>query len=109
MYSDFNLINYIKQLELSTDIRDCVSVPIPDIAENQNYIFISYSHKDYKEVYADLAVMYQAGVPTGRNGMGTARENHVGHGKGRKKQSGLQSNDRMRNYRFCVGIYSVVV
>lgn len=62
MYSDFDLINYIKQLEQSTDIRSCESVPVPDIEENQNYIFISYSHKDYKAVYADLAVMYQAGV-----------------------------------------------
>ena len=53
---------YIKQLEQSESISLCDAVPIPDIGENQNYLFISYSHIDYKKVYADLAKLYQAGV-----------------------------------------------
>ncbi|MBQ8233015.1 MAG: FHA domain-containing protein [Lachnospiraceae bacterium] len=62
MRNFFNLEKYMEQLEKSTSILQCESVPVPDIGENQNYIFISYAHSDYKKVYADLAVMYHAGV-----------------------------------------------
>lgn len=58
----FNPDSYITQLNLSQDIVSCDPVPLPDIAENSNYIFISYAHRDYRQVYADLAVMYHAGV-----------------------------------------------
>lgn len=58
----FDVDQYVKKLEQSENIQDCETVPIPDIAENQNYIFISYSHKDYKKVYADLAFLYREGV-----------------------------------------------
>lgn len=58
----FDVEQYIKKLEQSENIHDFESVPVPDIAENQNYIFISYSHKDYKKVYADLAYLYREGV-----------------------------------------------
>lgn len=58
----FNAEEYKKQLLASTDIKSCPKVPLPQINENENYIFISYSHKDYKHVYADLADMYVAGV-----------------------------------------------
>lgn len=71
----FDVEQYVKKLEQSENIQSCESVPIPDIEENQNYIFVSYSHKDYKKVYADLAYLYRAGVrfwydrglPAGKN------------------------------------------
>lgn len=58
----FNAEEYKNQLLASDDIKSCPKVPLPQINENENYIFISYSHKDYKQVYADLADMYTAGV-----------------------------------------------
>ena len=58
----FNPDSYITQLNLSDDIALCDPVPLPDSMGNKNYIFISYAHQDYKQVYADLAVMYHAGV-----------------------------------------------
>lgn len=60
--TEFNFNDYRKHLENSTSINDCDRVPVPKCAEHQNYIFISYSHKDYKKVYHDLAAMYEAGV-----------------------------------------------
>lgn len=62
MRNYFNVDNYISQLLSSDSINSCDAVPLPEINDNQNYIFISYSHRDYKQVYADLAVMYHAGV-----------------------------------------------
>lgn len=58
----FDILDYKRSLQKSTSIDDCTKVPLPRIDENQNYIFISYSHLDYKNVYADLADMYAAGV-----------------------------------------------
>jgi len=58
----FNVDTYLTQLQASSGITGCDAVPVPDIGENQNYIFISYAHQDYKQVYEDLAVMYHAGV-----------------------------------------------
>ncbi len=58
----FNIDEYKKLLADSESIQTCPKVPLPTIGENQNFIFISYSHKDYKKVYADLADMYNAGV-----------------------------------------------
>lgn len=58
----FSVEQYVKKLENSESIIQCEKVPVPDIAENQNYIFISYAHRDYKRVYADLAMLYHAGV-----------------------------------------------
>lgn len=71
----FDVEQYIKKLEQSESIQNCEGVPVPDITEKQNYIFISYSHKDYKKVYADLAYLYREGVrfwydrglPAGKN------------------------------------------
>ena len=60
--SEFNLEEYLQQLELSHDIDNCKKVPVPEIENDQNYIFISYSHKDYKSVYYDLAHLYDKGV-----------------------------------------------
>lgn len=62
MKKKFYAETYKKELNTSTDINKCPKVPVPPIAEQQNYIFISYSHKDYKAVYSDLADMYEAGV-----------------------------------------------
>lgn len=58
----FNSEDYIKKVMESENIDDCPKVPIPEIEEKQNYIFISYSHKDYKQVFSDLALMYEKGV-----------------------------------------------
>lgn len=71
----FNTDAYISQLMASDSIVSCDPVPLPEISENQNYIFISYAHQDYKQVYSDLAVMYHAGarfwydrgLPAGKN------------------------------------------
>jgi len=59
---EFVLEDYLKQLSATDDIDDCPKVPIPTIQQNQNYLFVSYSHKDYKAVYADLAHLYCANV-----------------------------------------------
>ena len=58
----FDVDKYLQQLECSESLLECESVPVPDIQKNQNYIFISYAHADYKKVYKDLALMFQAGV-----------------------------------------------
>lgn len=62
MRNYFDINSYIKQLNAAVSISTCDPVPVPEISENQNYVFISYSHQDYKQVYADLAVMYHYGV-----------------------------------------------
>ena len=62
MKNSFCAEEYKKILASSESIHTCPRVPLPKINENQNYIFISYSHKDYKYVYSDLADMYEAGV-----------------------------------------------
>ena len=53
---------YKKLLAKSETISDMEAVPLPLVRDDQNYIFISYSHQDYKQVYSDLADMYEAGV-----------------------------------------------
>lgn len=58
----FNSEDYIKKVMESESIDDCPKVPLPEIDEKQNYIFISYSHRDYKQVFSDLALMYEKGV-----------------------------------------------
>ena len=48
----------------SITIGDCDKPKFPkkDIDEGKNYIFISYSHDDYKRVYSDLISLYYNGV-----------------------------------------------
>ena len=58
----FNAEEYIKALASSTSCQTCEKVPLPHIGADEDYIFISYAHRDYKKVYADIAVMYEAGV-----------------------------------------------
>ncbi len=36
--------------------------PIPTCADEQNFVFISYAHKDYKTVYCDLLEFHKAGL-----------------------------------------------
>ncbi len=48
----------IEQLKRSANMP-----PVPPCAENQNFVFISYSHQDYKAVYCDLLEFYRAGLP----------------------------------------------
>lgn len=58
----FALNDYKNELLCSESIDTCSRVPIPKINDNENYIFISYSHKDYKYVFSDLADMYSSKV-----------------------------------------------
>lgn len=60
--SEFILETYLAQLNTAKTIDDCAKVPIPTTQSDQNYIFVSYSHKDYKSVYYDLAHLYCRGV-----------------------------------------------
>lgn len=60
--SEFSLETYLQQLSDSKRIEDAPKVPIPTIQKDQNYLFISYSHRDYKAVYSDLAYLYSRGV-----------------------------------------------
>ena len=59
---EFSLETYLQQLSASKSIEDAPKVPIPTIQKNQNYLFISYSHRDYKAVYSDLAHLYSRGI-----------------------------------------------
>lgn len=59
----FKASAYKEKLKKSTKIGDCEKVPVPRGRKDGKYIFISYSHKDYKKVYADLAELYEKGIP----------------------------------------------
>lgn len=59
----FSAEAYKQMLKMSTDIDDCEKVPVPKLKDGQNYIFISYSHKDFRQVYCDLADLYENGIP----------------------------------------------
>lgn len=56
------LDEYIRKLRESNSITDCEAVPVEEVSDKQDFLFISYSHKDYKLVYEDLAVMSCKGV-----------------------------------------------
>ena len=59
---NFDLESYYSELEKSQSINECPKVPLPKIREDQNYIFVSYAHTDYKDVYKTLAFLYANGV-----------------------------------------------
>ena len=59
---EFVLEEYLQVLQNAKNIDDCLKVPIPEMDNDQNYVFVSYSHDDYKEVYYDLAHLYCKGV-----------------------------------------------
>ena len=56
----FNAKTYKKTLFKSTTIQGCKKIPV--LSGNEPYIFISYSHKDYKQVYADLSDLHESGI-----------------------------------------------
>jgi hypothetical protein len=78
----FDVESYKKRLLASHSCETCEKVPSPKLGEDTRYIFISYSHKDYKQVYCDLAELYQsdipfwydAGLPAGKNWDDVVRE-----------------------------------
>lgn len=59
---EFDVEQYLQQLAASTSCEEC-KVLSPKLGKKDRYIFISYSHKDYKQVYADLAQLYAADIP----------------------------------------------
>ena len=80
--ANFDAEEYKKQLALSSSCETCEKVPMPKLGPNDFYIFISYSHKDYQKVYADLADLYESdipfwydsGLPAGKNWDDVVRE-----------------------------------
>lgn len=79
---EFNIEAYKKRLETSQTCETCEKVPSPKLTADTRYIFISYSHKDYKKVYCDLAQLYKSdipfwydsGLPAGKNWDDVVRE-----------------------------------
>lgn len=59
----FNAEEYRKKLEKSTSCETCEKIPVSKLNSKTRYIFISYSHKDYKKVYSDLAYLYESDIP----------------------------------------------
>lgn len=58
----FDAKAYKEKVQKSTCIKDCEKIEIPENWEGKKYIFISYSHENYKQVYCDLADMYANGI-----------------------------------------------
>ncbi len=48
--------------ETADDLPEELKPPLSDYTEQDHFIFISYSHKDYKSVYGDLLELHRAGV-----------------------------------------------
>ncbi len=57
-----SLIQTILKTETIGALTDSQKPPVPQFDDNQNYIFISYSHKDYRSVYPDLFALSSAKV-----------------------------------------------
>ncbi len=80
--SKFNAEEYKKQVSESTSCDKCDKIPAVELKKDSEYIFISYSHKDYKKVYCDLADLYESdipfwydeGLPAGKNWDDVVRE-----------------------------------
>ncbi|MEA4929011.1 MAG: toll/interleukin-1 receptor domain-containing protein [Candidatus Limiplasma sp.] len=51
-----------KQIAASTQAEGAASAPASTAKEDQNYVFISYSHQDYRIVFCDLLELKRAGV-----------------------------------------------
>ena len=59
----FDATLYKERLAQSQDCKTCEKVPMPKFdRDEKTYIFISYSHADYKAVYSDLADLYEKNV-----------------------------------------------
>lgn len=72
--NELNILEKIKIIEDSNDISMVSLAAMPKIS-NDNYYFVSYSHKDYKEVYKmilylqneGINIWYDRGLPPGRD------------------------------------------
>ncbi len=60
--SDINYELLKQQILSSNSFDECPKPPMTDYPKGANYVFISYSHKDYKAVYCDLLEFHKAGV-----------------------------------------------
>ncbi|MBR2406471.1 MAG: hypothetical protein IKB04_09630 [Clostridia bacterium] len=59
----FNSEEYKKQLAAASSLDVCDKVPLPEFdREKKTFVFISYARVDYKQVYADLADLYDQNV-----------------------------------------------
>lgn len=58
----FSAEKYKQELAAANDIEQMGKKLLPRLKKDQNYIFISYSHRDYKKVYQDLADLRESGV-----------------------------------------------
>ena len=61
--AEFRAEAYKQALAASSDLLSCDKIPVPKDYYMQDYIFISYSHKDYRQVYAELADLHESGIP----------------------------------------------
>ncbi len=43
-------------------LTDCQKPPVPEYSAEQTYVFVSYCHDDYKDVYSDLLEFHKEGV-----------------------------------------------
>lgn len=56
-------LDYLKkQIAASSQAEGAASAPASTAREDQNYVFVSYSHQDYRIVFCDLLEMKRAGV-----------------------------------------------
>jgi|GEM_PF-2636457 len=62
MNTEFDIDKYLSQLQESRSIDSCEWPPLPEVDDDQTYVFICYSRQDYKKVFEDLAYLYKNGV-----------------------------------------------
>ena len=60
---EYELDDYLQELAVSRSCSNCKKVHPQKLEQDTKYIFISYAHKDYKQVYEDLARLSVKGVP----------------------------------------------
>lgn len=61
--AEFSAEAYKQVLAASADLLSCEKIPVPKDYNKKDFIFISYSHKDYRQVYAELADLHESGIP----------------------------------------------
>lgn len=61
--ANFSAEEYKKDLEGTSSIEQLGQKLFIEPRKDQSFVFISYSHKDYKLVYQDLADLRESGVP----------------------------------------------
>ena len=59
---EFSAKEYKQRLQNSSDINSCEKIPVT-LGNDEDYVLISYSHSDYKQVYADIADLHEEGIP----------------------------------------------